>query len=70
MSDKNAAEGDSQYLFDLLKKRYDERLNPQELEEVKKGVVNIQQAADKLRSVILENRDEPYALFVPYRERA
>jgi len=70
VSDKNAAEGDSQYLFDLLKKRYDERLNPQELEEVKKGVVNIQQAADKLRSVILENRDEPYALFVPYRERA
>ncbi|CAB1083901.1 hypothetical protein JY97_05425 [Alkalispirochaeta odontotermitis] len=69
MSDKNAAEGDSKYLFDLLKKRYEERLNPQELEEVKKGVANIQLAADKLRSVKLENSDEPYALFVPYRER-
>ena len=69
MSDTNPAEKDSKFLFDMLKRRYDERLNPQELEEVKKGVANIQQAADKLRSVKLENSDEPYALFVPYRER-
>jgi len=69
MSDNNPIAGDSQYLFDLLKKRYDERLSPEELSEVKKGVENIQQAAVKLRAVKLKNSDEPYALFVPYRER-
>lgn len=69
MSDTNRAENDSKCLFKMLKRRYDERLNPEELEEVKKGVENIQQAAEKLRSVKLENSDEPFALFVPYRER-
>ena len=69
MSDTNRPENDSKCLFEMLKRRYDERLNPEELEEVKKGVENIQQAAEKLRSVKLENSDEPFALFVPYRER-
>jgi len=69
VSDTNRAENDSKCLFKMLKRRYDERLNPEELEEVKKGVENIQQAAEKLRSVKLENSDEPFALFVPYRER-
>ena len=69
MSDANRPENDSKCLFKMLKRRYDERLNPEELEEVKKGVENIQKAAEKLRSVKLENSDEPFALFVPYRER-
>ena len=69
MNDNNPVEEDSKCLFDLLKKRYGERLSPEELEEVKNGVENIQQAADKLRAVKLENSDEPFALFVPYRER-
>ena len=69
MSDTNRTESDSKFLFDMLKRRYDERLNPEELDEVKKGVETIQKAADKLRSVKLENSDEPFALFVPYRER-
>jgi hypothetical protein len=69
VSDTNRTESDSKFLFDMLKRRYDERLNPEELDEVKKGVETIQKAADKLRSVKLENSDEPFALFVPYRER-
>ncbi len=69
MSDTNRTESDGQCLFDMLKRRYDERLNPEELAEVKKGVEAIQQAADKLRAVKLENSDEPLALFIPYRER-
>ena len=68
MSDTNRTESDSQCLFDMLKRRYGERLDPEELKEVKKGVENIQQAADKLRSVKLENSDEPFALFIPHRE--
>ena len=70
MSATNRTESDSQCLFDMLKRRYDERLTPEELEEVKKGVAAIQQAADKLRAVKLANSDEPLALFVPYRERS
>ena len=68
MSDTNPFESDSQFLFDMLKHRYGERLNPEEFAEVKKGVENIQKAADKLRSVKLENSDEPFALFIPHRE--
>ena len=68
MSDTNQTDGYSQFLFDMLKRRYGERLNPEELEEVKKGVENIRKAVDKLRSVNLQNSDEPSALFVPYRK--
>jgi hypothetical protein len=68
MSDTDQTESDGKFLFDMLKRRYGERLNPEELEEVKKGVENIQQAADKLRAVNLQNSDEPPALFVPYRK--
>ncbi|MBW2431245.1 MAG: hypothetical protein JRF56_19990 [Deltaproteobacteria bacterium] len=68
MSDTNQTESDGKFLFDMLKRRYGERLNPEELEEVKRGVENIQQAADKLRAVNLQNSDEPPALFVPYRK--
>ena len=69
MSDNKPVEENSTYLFDLLKERYGKRLSPEELVEVKNGVENIRQAADKLRAVKLENSDEPFALFVPYRER-
>jgi hypothetical protein len=68
LSDTNQTESDGKFLFDMLKRRYGERLNPEELEEVKRGVENIQQAADKLRAVNLQNSDEPPALFVPYRK--
>jgi hypothetical protein len=68
LSDTDQTESDSKFLFDMLKRRYGERLNPEELEEVKNGVEFIQKAADKLRSVNLQNSDEPSALFVPYRK--
>ena len=68
MSDTNQTENDGNFLYNMLKRRYGERLNPAELEEVKKGVENIRQAADKLRAVNLQNSDEPPALFIPYRK--
>ena len=68
MSDTNQTENDGNFLYNMLKRRYGERLNPEELEEVKKGVENIRQAADKLRAVNLQNSDEPPALFIPYRK--
>ena len=68
MSDTIQTESDGQFLFDMLKRRYGERLNPEQLEEVKKGVENIRKAADKLRSVNLQNSDGPPALLIPYRK--
>jgi hypothetical protein len=68
VSDTNQTENDGNFLYNMLKRRYGERLNPAELEEVKKGVENIRQAADKLRAVNLQNSDEPPALFIPYRK--
>ena len=69
MSETNRTETDSQHLYEMLKQRYGDRLNPEQLEEVKKGVETIQQAADKLRAVKLDNSDEPFSVFVPYRKR-
>ena len=69
MNETNRTETDSHYLYEMLKQRYGDRLNPEQLEEVKKGVETIQQAADKLRAVKLDNSDEPFSVFVPYRKR-
>ena len=68
MSDTIQTENDGKFLFDMLKRCYGERLNPEELEEVRKGVENIRKAAEKLRSIKLQNSDEPPALFIPYRK--
>jgi len=68
MSDNVQTENDGKFLYDMLKRRYGERLTPEELEEVKKGVENMRKAADKLRSVKLQNCDEPPALIIPYRK--
>ena len=68
MSDTIQTENDGTFLFDMLKRCYSERLNPEELEEVRKGVENIRKAAEKLRSIKLQNSDELPALFIPYRK--
>jgi hypothetical protein len=68
VSDSIQTENDGKFLYDMLKRRYGERLKPEELEEVKKGVENIRKAADKLRSAKLQNSDAPPALHIPYRK--
>ncbi len=58
---------ESEHLFNIIKERYGERLSDDELAEVKKGVEKIVEAAEKLREVRLENGDEPFFVFKPYR---
>jgi hypothetical protein len=67
MSDTNDAHRDSECLLHLLQQRYGDRLRPNELEEVKKGIDGITAMAAALRRVKLENSDEPFSVFVPYR---
>ena len=57
---------ETELLFSLVRQRYGARLTPAELEEVRRDVEGIVQAAEALRAIELGNSDEPYALFVPY----
>ncbi|MBA7686734.1 hypothetical protein ES703_95189 [subsurface metagenome] len=59
--------GESEHLFNIVKERYGDRLSDEELAEVKKGVEKIVEAAEKLREIRLENGDEPFFVFKPYR---
>jgi hypothetical protein len=58
---------ESEHLFSIIKERYGERLSEDELAEVKKGVDRIVEATEKLREIRLENGDEPFFVFRPYR---
>jgi hypothetical protein len=57
---------ESDILFKLITEKYGDRLTSEELEDVKKGVENIVEAARALREVKLENWDEPFSIFKPY----
>ena len=67
MSEANAQEDRSAELFNLVQKRYGHYLSSEELEEVRKAVERIVQESEALRSVKLDNGDEPLSLFRPYR---
>ncbi len=58
---------EAERLFALVRDRYGDRLTPAQLDEVKKGVDAIVQAARALRAVRLTNADEPFQPFAPYR---
>ena len=59
---------ESETLFKLVIDQYGDRLTPEELEEVKKGVERITETAKALREVKLENWDEPFSIFKPFSE--
>ena len=54
-------------LVNMVISRYGDRLNPEEVEEVRKGVERIEEGAQALRSVKLHNSDEPLSIFKPFR---
>ena len=59
---------DSKGMFQIIKDRYGDRLAPAEVEEVKKGVERVVELGEELRAFKLENGDQPYPSFDPYRE--
>lgn len=63
------SDGEVERLFALVQERYGDRLTPAQLDEVRKGVEGVVLAAHALRAVRLENSDEPFPPFVPYRAR-
>jgi hypothetical protein len=68
MSDPEKIDTETEYLFSLVKSQYGDRLNEAELEEVKKSVERIVETSEKLRNVKLGNWDEPFSVFIPFRE--
>ncbi|MCW4048814.1 MAG: hypothetical protein NWE89_03670 [Candidatus Bathyarchaeota archaeon] len=64
MKDSNT---EAETLFKLVEQKYGDKLTEEELEEVKKGVERIVEASMELRKVKLENGDEPFSIFKPYR---
>jgi len=68
MNDNNEIDPDMESMFNIVKQRYGNRLTPEELEEVQKTVEGIRKMAAALRAVKLNNDDEPFTRFVPYRE--
>lgn len=61
---------EAEFLFEMVRDRYGDRLSAEELEEVRKGVKGIAEAAESLRSVKLGNGTEPFSIFKPYKKGA
>jgi len=59
---------ETEILFTLIKTRFGDRVTPSELEEMRKGLTAILDAVLALRSVKLENGDEPHQFFKPHGE--
>ncbi len=58
---------DADALLELLKRRYGGRLTAEQLEELRKSVEAASGRAVQMRSVPLDNGDEPAFVFRPFR---
>ena len=59
---------EAEILFEMVKDRYGDRLTEEQLEDVRRSVHTVVDEAEALRSVRLDNSDEPPAVFTPYRK--
>ena len=66
MTTDPSSTNESEPLFELIRQRYGHRLTASELEEVRKGVQSVVRMTAALRTVRLENGDEPFSIFMPY----
>jgi len=56
-------------LMELVKERYGERLTEEQLEHVENSLKRVMETGKALRDTPLENSDEPYNVFKPYRRK-
>lgn len=66
MSDEHDLEGEAQSLFEVVRRKYGDRLDEQQLEAVRKEVGEIAENAEALRAVKLDNGDQPFSILEPY----
>ena len=67
MSEAAKPDAEADALFEIVCRRYGDRLTPAQLDELRKIVAGQLEAARALRAVALTNADEPMQPFVPYR---
>lgn len=68
MSREQEAQRESEAAFDLLMRRYGERLTPEMADGLRRSVETVVKTVAALRSVKLENGDAPLVSFVPLRK--
>ncbi len=59
---------EKEFMFERIKALYGDRLDDEQLAAVEASLDPIISVLDKIRSVPLENSDEPYNVFRPYRK--
>jgi hypothetical protein len=67
MSEPAKPDPEADALFEIVRRRYGDRLTPEQLDEVRKIVKAQVEAARALRAMRLTNADEPMQPFAPYR---
>lgn len=67
MSDKDFKSDARAAIFELVRLRYGHLMDDSQLAEVREGVEIIADVAEDLRAVHLDNGDEPFFVFKPYR---
>lgn len=70
MANESAMSPATSFLLQLLRQRYGNRLDSDQWAEVAKGIEAVGQQAQALRSVPLQNSDEPFSCFQPYCGRS
>jgi hypothetical protein len=64
----NSKEKEVDHLARLILDRFGHRLTEQQRAEVKKSLETIVDNAVKMREIRLENSDEPFNVFIPFRD--
>lgn len=59
---------EKEHIFKRVKELYGDRLTEEQLSAVEESIDPIINVIEKLRNIPLENSDEPYSVFKPYRK--
>jgi len=61
-------DSEKEHIFKRIKELYGDKLNDEQLSAVESSLDPMIKVLEQLRSVPLENSDEPYSVFKPYRK--
>lgn len=67
MSQNTSQHEEIEFFFNIIKNKYGDRLTEEELVEVRKSVEILLETAEAVRKIELDNWDEPFFVFRPYK---
>jgi len=59
---------EKEHMFERIKTLYGDRLNEEQLAAVEASLDPVVAVLEQIRAILLENSDEPYSVFKPYRK--